>query len=463
MRSGCWCRQLLGFGVAAWLVGAAPANRTDVVDMARTENWEALKELLEEGANARTTENDGTTALHWASHWDHVESAELLIRAGADVNAVTDLGVSALWPASLNGSSAMVSVLLEAGADPNLALLSGETPLMAAARSGSAAVVGQLLSKGADVNVSATRGQTALMWAVANKHPGVVRVLLANAVDIHARSDTWVQMMGVPLHTVHQRPFPRGGSTPVMFAAAAGDLASARLLLAGGANVNDTDAWGMSATALAAHAGHKDLVALFLESGADPDAADAGFAALHVAILRGDVEMVRTLISHGADLNIPVTSWTPAVRDSQRYFNFGPELVGATPFWLAARFAQPEVMRLLAEGGADPLFVHQAEYYRRGEGSEIDGVDDQGVLVEEAATALMAVVGMVMGDGGTSRPRPRTPAQEREETTLAAVKLAIELGIDVNAVDEKGRTALSAARGLGYPSVVEFLIANGAR
>ena len=140
----------------------------------------------------------------------------------------------------------------------------------------------------------------------------------------------------------------------MMFAARVGDVASATLLVAAGADVNDADAWGVSATVLAAHPGHGDLVEFLLENGADPNAAAAGFTALHEAVMRRDEEMVTVLLTHGADPNAPLRTWTPT-RRSSRDFNFSPALVGATPFWLAARFSQPNVMRLLVQYGADPL------------------------------------------------------------------------------------------------------------
>ena len=102
---------------------------------------------------------DGTTAPHWASYRDDVESADLLIRAGARVNAATDLGVTPLWTASLNGSEAMVRRLLAAGANPNAALRLGETPVMVASRSGHPLVVEQLTANGAHVNARAARIQ----------------------------------------------------------------------------------------------------------------------------------------------------------------------------------------------------------------------------------------------------------------------------------------------------------------
>ncbi len=178
------------------------------------------------------------------------------------MNAANDLGATPLWTASLNGSAAMVRRLLQAGANPNAALLLGETPLMVAARSGNADVVQQLLARGANVNARAARGQTALMWAVAQKHPDVVKVLLANRADVHARSESWSQVEAVSPHghLDYNRAIPYGNNTPLMFAARVGDLASARLLVAAGANVNDQDAWGVSVVTLAAHSGFLDLV-----------------------------------------------------------------------------------------------------------------------------------------------------------------------------------------------------------
>src|SRR4029453_4426881 len=126
-------------------------------------------------------------------------------------------------------------------------------------------------------------------------------------------------------------------------------------LVAAGAKVDDEDAWGISATVLAAHSGFADLVAFLLDSGADANAAKAGFTALHEAVMRRDEKMAAMLLAHGADANARLGTWTP-MRRTSRDWNFAAELVGATPFWLAARFAQPNLMHLLVDHGADPLF-----------------------------------------------------------------------------------------------------------
>ena len=433
-----------------FLLATAPLP---LIDAAKNVDREAVRSLLKQGANVNATQADGTTALHWASYRDDLESADLLIRSGANVNARNDLGATPLWAACQNGSESMVGRLLTAGANPNAALLLGETPVMVAGRSGSPAVVELLAAKGANVNARAARGQTALMWAVAQKHPEVVKVLIANGADIHARSDSWTEVMAVPPHGYleYNRAIPHGSETALMFAARVDDLASAKLLVAAGANVNDEDAWGVSAVVLAAHSGFTDVVEFLLEKGANANSDRAGFTALHEAVMRRDENLVKVLLDHGADANLPVRSWTPT-RRSSRDFNFPPELIGATPFWLAARFTEPEVMRLLVKHGADPLFVLRSERM----------VEGRGVAWEqrkEATTAVMAAAGM----GGGGSPWTEIERSRREKLALEAVKIAVELGVDVNAKSVNGSTALDSARRLKWDSVAAFLVEKGAK
>jgi ankyrin repeat protein len=263
----------------------------------------------------------------------------VLLRAGADANAANDLGATPLWLAAQNGSAVMTRRLLQAGANPNKALLAGETPLMVAARAGSAEVVDLLAAKGANVNAHATRGQTALMWAVAQKHPAVVKVLIARGADIHARSDAWSQVMAVFPHGIldYNRPVPHGQDTAA-FAARAGGLESAKLLVDAGARVNDEDAWGVSATVLAAHSGFASR-GVPARQGRGSQRRQAGHRAAQ-AIMRHDEKMVAALLAHGADAD--ASAPTPMRRSSRDGTRAG--LIGA-PLWLAARFAQPDLMR----------------------------------------------------------------------------------------------------------------------
>jgi uncharacterized protein len=440
--------SLLGVFLVGGSVYAA-AQTPSLIDAARNTDRDGVRRLLKQGVNVNTAEGDGTTALHWASYRDDVEIADLIVKAGGNVNAANDLGATPLWLASLNGSPVMVRRLLQAGANVNVALISGETPLMGAARSGNVDAAQQLLAKGAKTDVSGTRGQTPLMWAVAQKHPAVVKLLIDAGADVKARSKTWSQVMAVSPHGMLQynRDIPHGADTALLFAARVGDFDSAKLLVAAGADVNETEAGGVTATAMAAHAGFTELVEFLLDKGANPNPGEAGFTALHAAVMRRDERMVSALLAHGADPNAPVTKWTPT-RRSSRDWNFNPELVGASPYWLAARAAHPGIMRLLAKAGANTRFVHHVDYHA-GEPAEARS---------QTTNALMAAAGM--GGGGPWVPVERAA---REAATLESVTLALELGADVNGVNDDGRTALDNARLLRFESVEKFLLEKGAK
>ena len=463
--------------LAVVITGSSAALAADqpLADAAQRADWSTVRALVEQGEDVTARQGDGATALHWIAYWDEIESADLLIRSGADVNAANDLGVTPLWAAAENGSATMVERLLDAGANPDVPLLSDETPLMTAARVGAAGVARQLLEAGADTALTAGRGQTALMWAVAQRDPAVVDALLAHGAAVDARTEVWTEVVKTtpePWNPEYVAELPQGGYTPLLFAARVGDLASAKLLVAAGADIDDQPPYGTSATVVAAHSGHRDVAVFLLEQGADPNAADAGYTALHAAILHKDAGLVGVLLDHGADPNAPVRTSTPVRRDSVDFY-LHPSWTGATPFWLAARFNVPDIMRLLLDRGADPLAVHHPKYWP---GSL--SVRDERVQVEEGATtALMAAAGLGgwsplvsvdrldrIAESAPVRSTRREPDRGIvERTMLEAITIAAQQGIDVNVANADGNTALHAAAGAGYDSVVDYLVAQGAR
>jgi ankyrin repeat protein len=417
--------------------GAAPVRLIEAIKAA---DKDAIRTLLKQRVDVNAAEPDGTTALHWAARTNDWQTVEMLIRAGATVKAANRYGVTPLHLACTNGNPALVEMLLKAGADPNTALPEGETALMTAARSGNVEAVNALVAHGADINRKETwRGQTAVMWAAAEGHSDVIRALLAHGADMHARSN--------------------GGFTPLLFAVREGKIGAVKTFLEAGADLNeslparrrgggtpDTSAEsqaGINAFMLAVGNVHYELAAFLLDRGADPNSAPLGFTALHqISWLRrpgsGDnnpapqgsgsmdsLEFVRKLVAHGANVNARAT----------KQANMGVTVrfhsIGATPFLLAARTADLQLMRLLLELGADPLRPN-----------------------EDGTTPLLAAAGV-----GTNSPLEE-PGTEAE--VMEAVKLVLGLGGDINTVDKNGDTAMHGAAHKHTPSVIRFLAENGA-
>lgn len=431
-----------------------------LIEAVRNRDAAAARALMAR-VDVNLAQPDGATALHWAAHWDDVAIADALIRAGARVNAANDLGVTPLLVAASDAGPAMVSLLLGAGADANAAPASGETALMAAAGTGRAESVRALLLRGADVNArDASRQQTALMWAAAHGHAAVVRLLVEGGADVHARTAARRRLgfvAGNRNGTGHNpeairhysREFDEGGFTALLFAAREDAVEAARVLLAAGAHVNDQDAAGASALVVAAHSDSAGVARLLLEAGADPDAAGSGYTALHAAVLRGNVSIVRALLQGGATPNAVLTKPTPARRYGNEYA-FGDHLVGTTPYYLAAKFGELEIMRVLAAAGAD----------RDAQAS--DGSTAIMVALDTPATRT----GNAEGFGSDRRDRygliTAVTPEQIEADALAIARLAIELGGNVNQADREGNTALHLAASKGFNRVIDLLVTNGA-
>lgn len=427
-------------------LGTAAAADLRLIEAVKSQDEAAARSLLRQGIDVNAREGDGSTALHFAAYSDSVPMTDLLIRAGARVDAANDLGATPLHLACNNGSAAMVDRLLAAKADANAKLQDGETVLMACARTGNAAAVKALLVHGADAKAAEPEhNQTALMWAAAESHPDVVAILLEFGADVRARSRAYEQtVVGEQTQRAGREKLNydvmRGGSTPLLFAARAGDAASAKLLLAKGADANDALPDGTSALVLAAHSGHRDVAVTLLEKGANPNDMGIGYSALHAAILRSDLALVKALLAHGADPNIRMTKGTPVRRNSTDYFLLAP-LTGSTPYLLAAKFLEPEIMRALIAAGADPALT-----------------------MPNGATALMLAAGM---NSATNEDRRGINVidfgqLEPESKVLEAVMAAFEIGGGIKAANGTGDTALHAAVTHRYGTVVRYLAEHGA-
>jgi ankyrin repeat protein len=414
--------------LAAAAACCAPlAQAGALLDAVKAGDRGATRSLLEQRTDPNEAEADGTTALHWAVHQGDVELASALLAAGANAAAANRYGVTPLYLAAENGSAQLVETLLAHGADPNIALPEGETALLTAARTGDVATIEALLARGADVNARERwKGQTALMWAAHENNAPAISALLAAGAERDARS-------------------AGGDFSALSFAVRAGAIDATRALLDAGADVNQTLLDGTSALVLAVTNAHYELAAVLLEHGADPNAADQGWTALHQLVWSrrwnmgfnlpgpartGDLsglELARRLVAHGA--NVDARQTKEPIDGNRNKLN----RVGATPFLLAAKSCDVPLMRLLLDQGADAS-----------------------ITTEEGTTALMAAAGVGIWAPGEN---PGT-----HEEALAAAELAYEAGGGaINDVNANGETALHGAvyRGGAIP-VIEFLAARGA-
>jgi ankyrin repeat protein len=231
----------------------------------------------------------------------------------------------------------------------------------------------------------------------------------------------------------------------MLFAARRGDIEVAKVLLEFGANVNDTAADGNSALVVAAHSGHGEFAAFLLEKGANPNAEGAGYNVLHAAVLRGDLDVVKAGLAHGANPNAPFTKGTPVRRSAADFFLPAP-LVGGTPLLLAAKYASVDMIRALTARGADLQLATRAGMTPLMAASNSD-------RRRQAVLGLERVL--------RRRPGEIYPADESEG--VEAVRVLLELGADVSAVDGEGNTALHVAvSGQSLP-IIKLLADKGAR
>ncbi len=453
-----WLPVVIGTLALGAVEAGAQALDLRLIDAVKLQDAGAVRRLLHAAVDVNGAQADGATALHWAAYLDDLETARLLLDAGADAGAANTHGVVPLALACTNANAAMVDLLLAAGADAKAAVGTGETVLMSCARTGNAEAVAALLAHGAEVNAAESEeDQTALMWAAAQRHPAVVQVLLDNGADVHKRSGVRRFVISRRLQSnlrygelgrrygTDAEETDLGGYTALLFAARQGAVDSAGLLLAAGANVNDTAPDGRSALLVAAHSGHRKLVEFLLAEGANPNASAAGYTALHAAVLQDDIGMLEALLAADARPDAQVTEATRVTRNGQ-VLMIGEHLLGATPFALAAKFAEADMMRMLLAAGAD------------------------GVLpLRNGWTPLMLASGASWRYGVWDR-RERTLHRDfafqaehaDEEGTLEAVRVALDAGGGVNAVDETGSTALHYVADKGFPRVVELLVEHGA-
>jgi ankyrin len=448
---------LLHFALAAAALFLAAPNASaascPLSDAAMNGKRDVVRSLLQRNADVNAPQVDGTTALHWVVRADDVELADALIAAGAKVSTPNREGVTPLQLAAINGSAAMIQKLLKAGADPNAPLTQyGDSALMMAARTGRADALKVLLEAGAQVNAREKwGGTTPLMWAVSERHAEAAKVLIDAGADVSARSNLVRPLNGrgfegrtpmAPAAEQGVEEFASGWLTPLMFAAREGDSASAKLLVAAGADVNALAGDGKNALGLAIFNGNYEVASYLIDAKSNVNQADTQrFTPLYWAVDRRNMEtapnfpwmvtedplpLIKKLLDAGADPNAIVNN-TPRARMREG----SPRIVFATPLMRAAFAGDLELCKLLLSYKADPKIISK-----------------DGETMLEAAAGVAFIQGYHRGK----------PEAER----LEVVKLFVELGVDVNQADDYGITPLMAAANLGHTKVIQYLVDKGA-
>jgi ankyrin repeat protein len=461
----------------------AATSRSPVADAAERGDTAAVKKLIAGHADVNAPQSDGTTALHWAAYHADAALAKELITAGANVKATTREGSTPLWLACINGDAKTVGELLSAGVDANEALPFGRTPLMVAARAGNLDTITLLLDHGAKVNAKEQRsGTTPLMWAADQGNSAVVKLLIDHGADINIHSDPATRGRGPALGkaddprkavaaqvaaikngkvrdifnlaATDDGTTPRrfrgpvkdgGGLTALSYATRANDLESVKVLLGAGADVNQVTNYGWSPLLIATQNRYYKLGAYLLDHGADPNLAnEGGWTPLYLAtdnrnIESGDypvrqadmdhLDYIKLLLAKGADVNARVKDST----ETRTVFtNQWLDEKGATAFLRASQSGDVELMKLLLAHGADPH-----------------------INTDLGVTPLQVAAGIGWVEGITYEWSPKS--------TYEAVKMLLELGVDVNAQAQTGRTAMHGAAHKGRTDVIQILFDHGAR
>jgi ankyrin repeat protein len=420
--------------ISATVMGAPAVPAVPLIDAVKAGDAQAIRALLKQRANVNAAEADGMTALHWAARSNDMDTVQLLLRSGANAKAANRYGITPLSLAATNGNAAMIEALIKAGADPNTALPEGETVLMTASRTGNAAAVKALIAHGAQVNLKEQwHDQTALMFAAAENNAAAVKVLVEAGADMNWKSRVWnfpeyrYETNGMAVFQL-----PRGGWTALMFAARQNALDAAAVLADSKVDLNAQDPDGTTALQLAILNTHYDLATMLLRKGADPNVGDnSGMTALYAAVdmrapagmmtrpnpkLAAEIdasEMIKILLSNGANPNLRLRK--PIIGRHNNLVGDTSLGEGATPLIRAAKANDLNVLRALLDGGADPMLT----------------------LKDRTTPAMIA-------------------------TSLDAIKLLVERGVDVNAFNTNGQTIAHSAAGRGANAILQFLAEKGA-
>ena len=405
---------------------------------------------------------DGSTPLQWAVYNGDLAEAQRLLRAGADVSIANNYGVTAMGLAAEVGNADMIALLLEAGAHADSPDPDGMTALQMVARTGNVKAAQLLIDAGATIDARESwGGQTPLMWASARRHPAMMRLLISKGADVNARSAVRDYQRHV---TAEGRPksLDSGGLTPLLYAARENCLACVDVLLGHGADINLPDPDGVSPLLVAIMNTNWDLAERLITAGADVNQWDIfGETPLFTAVnLRSRLDgnrasidpinttngtaIVKMLLDRGADPNMQLF-FAPA------NLSGNTNTRGSTPLIRAVNNADMEMVKLLLEHGADATImmadrqtaIHAAIAGRASEPQVIELIN-----MLHKAGADVNVVALINHPqeirGGTAL---HYAVRKRQRNVI---KRLAELGINMDAVDQDGLTALDYTQSRGF-------------
>ena len=483
----------------------------------------AARLLLNAGAQVDVQNREGITPLYMAAVYGQPAMIEMFLKAGANAKQQGPSGETVVMLSARSGNADAVRLLLEAGADVNAKEpLRGTTALMWAAAEKHPAAVKALLAGGADVaaksgpaglprnymsqKVNVANVETAMnRWREAVKNnrtyeqqlafeeangkkvqrllpdfakddlASIARFAAQAASQFGAGIDQILEFIVPQLETNGRNveEFNKlfreqqaeaqaaandtdvvvaglvgrggGGLTAMTFAAREGDVESTTLLVAAGADINQTTEYGWTPLLTATNNRHYQLATWLVEHGANVNLQNqGGWTPLYLATdnrnIEGgdypvakpdmnDLDFIRGLLEHGANPNLRVKddTLTRTIFTMQWFFE-----AGATPFVRAAQSGDVELMKLLLAHGADPKLA-----------------------TDFGDTALSAAAGIGWVEGVTY--------EHSRGANAEAVRMLLDLGLDVNSANRDGRTPLMGAALKGRSEVVQLLVDQGAR
>ncbi|HTY51241.1 MAG TPA: ankyrin repeat domain-containing protein [Steroidobacteraceae bacterium] len=422
---------------------------------------------------------DGSTPLMWAVYRGDVAQVKKLLRAGAKVGDVNDYGASPMQMAATAGNTAILKLLLKAGANADSPNDEGQTALMLVARAGNVEAAKLLLEHGATVDARERWGeQTALMWASARRHPQMMELLISHGADVNARS-AWRNWERHVTAESRAKRTNAGGLTPLMYAAREDCRACVEVLIKHHVDLDKPDPDGFAPVTIAIINDNWDIAKRLIEAGADVNQWDIyGQGPLYAAVVSSaggggggffggpatypddpsnqatPMDVITLLLDKGANPNMQLF-YRPAGRGGAG----GGAARGATPLMAAAAEDNAELVKLLLAHGADPKLYQadgqtpimaalsgRASFGGGGAANPFKAVEVL-KLLHAAGTDVnfMAIQHHLLRTRGGTALHYAVRAGSKP-----AIQLLVSWGIDVNARDPDGLTALDYAMGRGY-------------